>query len=447
MCCNVWSLSEVRHSQADFESLRAFKPPLAKAYADNQEEKGDQKTPQKILNREILGRMNTTLRQHRLPVLEDSQADSAQKMVKKANQMLGQLNTAGQTKYGVNLSEVIADLHRALKDGMQSARDLLGNLGMLDEATLNDLNKAQTSFDEAEVLPKKQLTSTVGGVLQQHQAKQSTTVQIQTRDGDVVNIDIRRASTMSAMFLQNRASDENQSIMAQQQNTDQSLEFNIEGNLDQDEVNSIKNLLGKIGDLADKFFKDDLDQAFKQAMKLGFDSEEIAGFSLSLSSEETYHEALVSGIQTARQPRQTSNGALAALGDFVRSFIQTANSPAAEEFNKPQEQLADLLDASLQMHPKNKDLLPPQMTQRITEGLAKTAQHAASQKESTEDAEKQTRPTPPDVIPAEKDVVKNPMPQATDPSENKTKNKTGQFVLMAMSQFVEVRSMISRHVE
>ena len=62
--------------------------------------------------------------------------------------------------------------------------------------------------------------------------------------------------------------------------------FTVAGELDDNELKAIGNLVGDAADLADEFFHGDMDAAFNQALELGFDEQELTGFALQLTRVE-----------------------------------------------------------------------------------------------------------------------------------------------------------------
>jgi len=65
-----------------------------------------------------------------------------------------------------------------------------------------------------------------------------------------------------------------------------SLSFSITGELDEDELKAIGKLVADANDLADEFFNGDIETAYKQALKLGFDDQELTSFALQLTKVE-----------------------------------------------------------------------------------------------------------------------------------------------------------------
>lgn len=65
-----------------------------------------------------------------------------------------------------------------------------------------------------------------------------------------------------------------------------SLSFSVTGELDEDELNAIADLVGEANDLAGTFFSGDIESAFQQALEIGYDEQELAGFALQLTRQE-----------------------------------------------------------------------------------------------------------------------------------------------------------------
>lgn len=61
------------------------------------------------------------------------------------------------------------------------------------------------------------------------------------------------------------------------------ISFSLKGELDEDELDSIADLVGQVQDLADTFYSGDIDKAFEEALSLGFDDKELVGYALQLN--------------------------------------------------------------------------------------------------------------------------------------------------------------------
>lgn len=64
------------------------------------------------------------------------------------------------------------------------------------------------------------------------------------------------------------------------------LSFSVQGELDEDELEAIADLVEKTTDLAETFFSGDMEKALEEALSLGYDKEQLAGFALNLNHKQ-----------------------------------------------------------------------------------------------------------------------------------------------------------------
>lgn len=207
-------------------------------------------------------------------------------------------------------------------------------------------------------------------------SSQSTSLTIQTRDGDTVTVQIRERSVqkessqvniskgadsdgvetevgsrsksdsadaydLSAMLGKDTVSDvsyERQWVEASREsvdlkhsadgvNTDASyrsntytagaLEFEVDGSLDADELKAIGDLLQGVDELSETFFEGDVAAAFDQALQLGYDKTEIAGYSLELKEREfSYAEKRYRAAGEINQP-EIPKGLFRPIGNYL----------------------------------------------------------------------------------------------------------------------------------
>ena len=62
--------------------------------------------------------------------------------------------------------------------------------------------------------------------------------------------------------------------------------FSVKGELDEDELKAIGQLVADANELAEEFFNGDIETAFNQALELGFDEQELSSFALQLTKVE-----------------------------------------------------------------------------------------------------------------------------------------------------------------
>lgn len=139
---------------------------------------------------------------------------------------------------------------------------------------------------------------------------------LKTQDGDVVTINIQAAK---AGYAGVSADGSVATAGAQYQD----LAFSVEGELDEQELEAINDLLGQVRGIAESFFSGDMDQAVSSALALKFDSEEINAFDvrLSRSVSETAYQA-VERPNAVDLPEQFTDHLAAAL-DIVEKLEQS----------------------------------------------------------------------------------------------------------------------------
>lgn len=202
------------------------------------------------------------------------------------------------------------------------------------------INYQPSFFDKDE--PENSLSSYIQQYRSDYQRDESMSFSLTTRDGDVVEINM--------MSVANARFDYNSSTMSGFQSEDFSAQtsaesrfsMQIKGDLDEKEMKAINELLTQVDELAQQFFSGDFDQAFQYAQDIGFDSSQLASFTLDLNLTEqqqvqasqasAYRDQAVQGVSL--EPIRQS---LKPIGQLVKPFA--SNMPLAnfnlEEMLKP----------------------------------------------------------------------------------------------------------------
>jgi len=120
---------------------------------------------------------------------------------------------------------------------------------------------------------------------------------IRTKDGDEVQLRFESVKQFSASSFYSASennqdadtsNEDNQGSSSQQVERYQYFEsngisFSLKGELDDEELTAIADLVEQTQDLADTFYNGDVDKAFEQALTLGFDDKELVGYALQLN--------------------------------------------------------------------------------------------------------------------------------------------------------------------
>lgn len=129
-----------------------------------------------------------------------------------------------------------------------------------------------------------------------------------TADGDKIEI---LASALKAGEIQ--YGEEGSKVTYAEKNA---FAFSVEGELDEGELKAINDLLNQVNTVAESFFDGDLEQAFEQAINMGFDANEIKDFSLVLTQTSTTRiQDAYENPQASKQP--SANQPLVDLGKFM----------------------------------------------------------------------------------------------------------------------------------
>ncbi len=161
------------------------------------------------------------------------------------------------------------------------------------------------------------------------------------------------------------------------------ISFSLKGELDEDELKSIADLIGQIQDLADTFFSGDIEKAFEEAMSLGFDDKELVGYALQLN-RTTQTEVLktyenIKHYNDEREDRSKYGNVVSPISQYLDKMMSTfenAESKLASSddyntlitglFSKMEDfQTSDIVSAINQFHSFNRKLLEalPQTTE------------------------------------------------------------------------------------
>ncbi len=300
-------------------------------------------------------------------------------VLKHVNQRIEHAAANGATDE--ELEGLLAAARTGIETGFAQARDQIESLGKLNDDLVEKIDSAETGIysgiDSLEeklfaTLPEEPETADTGGTNENSPAitgsafefeqsyqrqKNSFSFDLVTQEGDKVTI-----RAMSDLEIQEQAfsiENEGGSISAQSysENYTSGFSFSVNGDLNEDEMTAIEDLLGQVNNLADEFYEGDLGTAFDMALELDSDEDQIAQFSLNLRQQQvsayqytgaadyTKHDALPRGIM---QP----------LGQFAAGLTQAKQT--ADRFHEPRQLLEEMFK-QMDDNPKLHDMLIPML--------------------------------------------------------------------------------------
>jgi hypothetical protein len=183
-------------------------------------------------------------------------------------------------------------------------------------ANLNDRLGTLTGNSDTQSTDGVLSTSGVGAQLI---TKERGVLQIQTQEGDIVTLKFNAKTAVN--YQAYSASDGTNSVSGEALDirSRARVHLSVEGNLNDDELAAVNDLVGKVGTLTDDFYNGNVDQAVNEVFNLSYDNSQLASVSLNLSLKQSL--AVQGYSYVAALPTPTSSEPSTAT--------PTTNTPAA----------------------------------------------------------------------------------------------------------------------
>jgi len=289
-----------------------------------------------------------------------------------ANRILGFVEHSinqGATS-GLEAQSMIQQAREGIAQGFAEARDILNAMPQMTDNINSQINETESlifqGLDGLESTPVEQtgqqqamqIISQSASFASQFKQSSQASIEIFTQDGDKIEVSY---SAFSQTISKQNYSQNQQGVSASfafSETSSTAFQFNVQGELDADEQLAINELLSNVGDLANQFFRGDVQSAFRSAMELGFDSEELKSFAVDFQ-QSTYIE-VVQNYQRTEQldnPDASSSGPGPAIGVLhqLEQLIEQAKENAVIE--QPENTVKSLLAGMLDL--MNQDVKLP----------------------------------------------------------------------------------------
>jgi hypothetical protein len=237
------------------------------------------------------------------------------------------------------LAEMMAQARKGVDMGFEGAREELGDAGLLDEELAKGIDKSYDLIQDGLEKIEEGDYQLESVPIQQQMAmasSQSASIELETAEGDKVTISY--GSQLAASYSEGRSSIQ-ASLSSQQQ-----FSFSVEGDLNDDELAAIADLVKQVDKVGAQFFKGNLDQAFEHALSIGFDEQQLVGFAVNFEQQQSV--AVSQAYQTANQPSENSSELIPELSEFLSSW-QEIQAKVSALFAEPQASTERLLDGIL----------------------------------------------------------------------------------------------------
>ncbi|MGH1484953.1 MAG: DUF5610 domain-containing protein [Cellvibrionaceae bacterium] len=156
--------------------------------------------------------------------------------------------------------------------------------------------------------------------------------ELTTLDGDKISITASNTTVYYGEY--GEAQQDNDKQLVEGLKDSSRFAIDVTGELDDDEVKAIEELLDQIMALSDEFYNGDINKAYEAALDLGYDQNEIASYALRLNQVEQYKVAAAyQDFMPEQDQLNKGNGDIfSAIGDYARNILDTLNNPLNYDF-------------------------------------------------------------------------------------------------------------------
>jgi hypothetical protein len=159
----------------------------------------------------------------------------------------------------------------------------------------------------------------------------TTSLQVTTREGDVVTINLSKAQEL---MLGNVQTEANNTVIATS-SFNSSIEISIEGDLNKKEYESIKQIVEQVGEIAKKLFRGKTGAAMEKLGELEFNPRQLSDLTMNISSSISF-QAMQAYTEISNIPVDSSS-TVAPLIDVQPAQQSTSAQPETISSNSVQD--------------------------------------------------------------------------------------------------------------
>ncbi|MCG8668954.1 MAG: DUF5610 domain-containing protein [Pseudomonadales bacterium] len=278
-----------------------------------------------------------------------------------------------------------------IEKGFAEAKDIIADQGLFNDEVkdnyLATVSKVQKGLDEIEQdftgkesapdviksaftgSPQNSNHVAVASNELYYNQQRSFDMQVKTQDGDLVTIKVNSAESLSASSFAGATDNVAVSGFESSYSSSSRFSFSVEGDLDEGELAALNDLFAQVNDIADDFYAGDVEAAFNQALDVGYDASELAGFAVNMRRSEvvavrqTYAEVARYG-----EPSPVTENPLQAMMDKLADFsakVQKASDSLLEGAKAAGEQDSLLSQLLKELVPDREALEKQQLDQGL----------------------------------------------------------------------------------
>ncbi|MGY4535374.1 hypothetical protein ACVW0Y_004527 [Pseudomonas sp. TE3786] len=269
------------------------------------------------------------------------------------------------------LQDMLEQARKGVEQGFAEAKKILDGLGVLGGKIASDIDETYSKITdgldklgESLGAPSSGDTTSISGDYsnRNYQAQaQSFNLDLTTLEGDKVRIRAANASSSDSTSSADGSSSSTKTIQVA------GYSVEVDGDLNDEEMASLKDLFSKVSDISDKFYSGDLQGAFDQAVKLDINGTQLASLSLNMTSASVRATEAYGSVAGGSKAGASNS----ALQDYAKSLVdglQTASGLSSD----PAKTMSDLLKGAFSLDERfnQEDLDKAQtLNDRLLDGL------------------------------------------------------------------------------
>ncbi len=268
---------------------------------------------------------------------------------------------------------------KGIEQGFREATEILEQMNLLSEdlsSTIDEtlsltLSKVSEYAPSATTSPITAPSTSSISAAERYESAESFSLKVRTQDGD--NVTIRFANTESyesSLGYFSNGEGTSATAFSIDRSQKSSFQFSVTGDLDDDEISALQNLIQEINLIADDFFDGDVQAAFEQASEFEMDKTELASMRLTLKRSEEY--STVSAYQQVQGYDQTAlnQAGERKLGHMINGLQEQMSQSKVAFVESVTSFSMKLFDSLIQQDARYKDSNGDSQS-RITENLAR----------------------------------------------------------------------------
>ena len=258
------------------------------------------------------------------------------------------------------LEELYQSAVKGVEKGFAEAKAILEDMPMYtpEVRTLVEDTEKMTFEKLAGIAPGAQSADLINSTIEaQAQYRESMMINLVTQDGD--RIQVKFANTEKTAFASQGDS------WALSSSSSSQYQLKVKGELDESEMASIEDLLGKVSDVADQFYSGKVDQAFDLASELKMDPSELARFDLNMQMSSRVE---VKQYQTLSEDARPERSLANRIQNWLSPVDALRESPALDKFADRANVLTELLEGAIDVGGKEKGM-PPELKKLLLDGF------------------------------------------------------------------------------